>query len=76
MTVTLGPYEFDDVEYDEAADVLYLNRRENVQAAAKQLATPEGHLIRYADDGDVIGITLVNAKWIAERDGSDPNPAD
>jgi uncharacterized protein YuzE len=35
---------------------------------ARQVATPDGHLVRYDEDGEVIGITIVNAKWLSERD--------
>jgi uncharacterized protein YuzE len=52
-----------DAEYDNVADVLYLSRGENIEATT-QHATPEGHLVRYDDSGDVIGITIVNAKWL------------
>jgi len=32
-------------------------------------ATPEGHNVRYDDQGQIIALTLVNAKWLLERDG-------
>ena len=32
-------------------------------------SSPEGHLVRYGADDRVIGITVVNAKWLSERDG-------
>lgn len=68
MTVHIGPYEFNHVTYDRDGDVLYLSVGEP-REPARQLATPQGHLVRYDESGDVIAITLVNAKWIAERDG-------
>jgi uncharacterized protein YuzE len=68
MTVHVGPYEFDHVSYDNEGDVLYLRRGEQ-QAAADTFGTPEGHAVRLDEDGDVIGITIVNAKWLLERDG-------
>jgi uncharacterized protein YuzE len=68
VTIRLGLLEFDHVVYDEKADVLYLSVGEP-QEAARQEATPEGHVVRYDDRGNVIGITLVNAKWLVERDG-------
>lgn len=37
--------------------------------AADQLLTQEGHVLRYDEEGELIGITLINAKWLAERDG-------
>lgn len=68
MTVRLGALEFDDVSYDADGDVLYLSVGKPV-AAEETLASPEGHAIRLNDAGEVIGITVVNAKWLAERDG-------
>lgn len=32
-------------------------------------ATPEGHIVRYDAHDEVIGVTIVNAKWLLERDG-------
>jgi uncharacterized protein YuzE len=68
MTVHVGPYEFDQVSYDSDGDVLYLRRGER-QAAAETFGTPEGHAVRLDENGEVIGITIVNAKWLLERDG-------
>jgi uncharacterized protein YuzE len=72
VTIRLGHLEFDHVVYDEKADVLYLGVGVGVGVpaeAARQEATPEGHVVRYDTDGSVIGITLVNAKWLVERGG-------
>jgi uncharacterized protein YuzE len=66
--IRLGHLEFDHVVYDEKADVLYLSVGEP-EEAIRQEAAPEGHVVRYDGDGNVIGITLVNAKWLVERDG-------
>jgi len=68
MTIRIGRYEFDHVSYDSSGDVLYLHRGEPVPAA-DTFGTPEGHAVRFDADGDVIGITVVNAKWLVERDG-------
>lgn len=68
MTVHVGSYEFDHVSYDSDGDVLYLSRGKR-QAAADTFATPEGHAVRLDKSGEVIGITIVNAKWLVERDG-------
>jgi uncharacterized protein YuzE len=67
MTVHVGPYEFDYVSYDKDGDVLYL-RRGPEKTATDTFGTPEGHAVRL-DDHEVIGITIVNAKWLRERDG-------
>jgi uncharacterized protein YuzE len=71
VTVHVGPYEFDQVAYDSEGDVLYLRRGEP-QAAADTFGTPEGHAVRLDEGGEVIGITIVNAKWLVERDGKIP----
>jgi uncharacterized protein YuzE len=68
MTIKLGTVEFDHIVYDEPRDVLYLAVGEP-QEAADSLLTPEGHVLRYDAKGELIGITLVNAKWLVERDG-------
>lgn len=68
MTVHVGPYEFDRVSYDRTGDVLYLRRGER-QVAADTFGTPEGHAVRLDEDREVIGITIVNAKWLLDRDG-------
>jgi uncharacterized protein YuzE len=68
MTVHVGSYEFDHVSYDSDGDVLYLRRGER-RAAADTFGTPEGHAVRLDEDGEVVGITIVNAKWLLEREG-------
>jgi uncharacterized protein YuzE len=68
MTVHVGPYEFDHVSYDSEGDVLYLRRGER-RDAADTFGTPEGHAVRLDESGDVLGITIVNAKWLLARDG-------
>lgn len=47
--------------------VLYLAVGEP-RAAADSLVTPEGHVLRYGESGDLIGVTVINAKWLADRD--------
>ncbi len=69
MSVHVGSYEFEYVSYDSEGDVLYLRRGEK-RAAADTVGTPEGHAVRLDERGEVIGITIVNAKWLAERDGN------
>jgi uncharacterized protein YuzE len=68
-SVRVGPYDFDHVAYDEASDVLYLSAGEPREAANSE-ETPEGHIVRYDRRGRVIGVTLVSAKWILDRQGS------
>ena len=68
MIVRMGSHQFDSVVYDAERDVLYL-RQGAPRPARETLASPEGHAIRLNESGEVIGITVVNAKWLADRDG-------
>lgn len=69
MTISIAHLEFDHVTYDDQADVLYLSVGEP-REAHDSVVTREGHVIRYDVDGEIIGITFVNAKWLTERDGA------
>lgn len=66
--VQIGSHEFDRARYDADADVLYLSEGPH-QEAASTFATPEGHAVRLDASGEVIGLTIVNAKWLLDRDG-------
>lgn len=68
MSVHVGPYEFDHVSYDSDGDVLYLRRGEQ-REAADTFGTPEGHAVRLDEQGEVIGLTIVNAKWLLGQEG-------
>ena len=68
MTVKIDDLLFDRVKYDAEGDVLYLGRGPSNMAADGE-QTPEGHAIRYDTDGEVVGVTLINAKWLLDRDG-------
>ncbi len=68
MTIRIGNVDFDHVVYDHDADVLYLSVGEP-RDPARQESSPEGHVVRYDKEDRVIGITVVNAKWLSERDG-------
>lgn len=66
--IHIGPYAFDHVAYDAEGDVLYLSIGKP-RAASDTLETPEGHGARYDENREVIGVTIVNAKGLLERDG-------
>jgi hypothetical protein len=54
--------------YEPVGDVLYLSAAgDDKQAPAQE--TPEGHAVRLADDGRVTQLTVINAKWLLDRDG-------
>ncbi len=68
-TVTVAGITFDRVVYDRAADVLYLHLGDPASATGFD-ATPEGHHVRFAADGAVVGLTLVNPRWLLEHEGA------
>lgn len=68
MTVTIGDTTFDRVSYDADGDVLYLHVGDP-RGAANFDASAEGHHLRFDADGRLVGVTILNAKWLLERDG-------
>ena len=68
MTLTIAGTSFDQHQYDERGDVLYLSVGPP-REAARTIATPEGHAVDYDDHGAVIGMTLVNVQFLLDRDG-------
>ncbi len=67
MTVTIGHLTFEHATYDEQGDVLYLHVGER-QVAADSEQTPEGHVLRFDAAGRIIGLTIINARWLLDRD--------
>jgi uncharacterized protein YuzE len=68
MEVSIGPYTFNNVAYDAEADVLYLHVGDPSTAVDFD-ESPEGHALRLGANGDLVGVTILNAKRLAERDG-------
>jgi uncharacterized protein YuzE len=68
MKIEINGLSFDRANYDADGDVLYLARGDSDEATHAAL-TPEGHGVRYASDGEVIGVTIINARWLLDRDG-------
>jgi uncharacterized protein YuzE len=61
---------FEEADYDEDMDVLYLrNGGRDAQRAATTHASPEGHAVSVLEDGSVVGVTIINARWLIEQDG-------
>lgn len=58
MSVTIGDWTFDTVSYDVDADVLYLSIGEPRPGTGEE--TPEGHILRYDEDGEFMGLTLID----------------
>lgn len=69
MTVRIANRDFDRVDYDGDADVLYLAADEP-DLAVEFDETPEGHAVRFDADGRIIGITIVNARKLIDQDGA------
>ena len=68
MSFRLGPHEFDRVWYDADGDVLYM-RSSSAGAEGETHATPEGHAVTFDENGEMFGVTIVSAKWLADREG-------
>ena len=68
MTVRIANVDFDRVDYDAEADVLYLAAGDP-STAVEFDETPEGHAVRLDASGALVGITIVNAQKLLERDG-------
>ena len=68
MIVHADGIRFDNNLYDAEADVLYLQVGES-RAAADFDESIEAHYLRFDKDGELMGVTIVNARKIIERDG-------
>ena len=66
--LNIGGLVFERGHYDAENDVLYLGRTLSNKASWGE-GTVEGHGVHFDDDGEVIRLTIVNAKWLLERDG-------
>lgn len=70
MSITVAGTEFAHHHYDDRGDVLYLSI-EGYDAGGlppHSYASPEGHGVEYDEDRRVIAMTLVNVKWLIDRD--------
>ena len=68
MNVTIADTEYDNVAYNREGDVLYLWSGEPRKPAFDD-ASPEGHYLQFGEDGTLIAITIVNARWILDQEG-------
>lgn len=68
MNVKIADLTFDRGHYDAEGDVLYLGRGDTDHASDAAL-TPEGHGVRYDDSGEVVSVTIIDARRIIEHDG-------
>ena len=68
MNITIGNTTYDNVNYDAEADVLYLHVGDPGTAVDFD-ESPEGHALRFNAEGRLVGVTVVNAKRLLEREG-------
>ncbi len=69
MSLTIAGTTFENHEYDDRGDVLYLSVG-SPREPARTLETPEGHAVDYDERGAVIGMVLLNVRFFLERDGA------
>lgn len=67
MRITIGQTTFDHVRYDPDADVLYLHVGDPADATDFD-ESPEGHALRFDRAGKLVGITIVSAKRLLDKD--------
>ena len=69
MNITLANQTFDHASYDAERDVLYL-RATRGGSTARTDASPEDHALRYEAESNLVGLTIVNARGLLERNGA------
>ncbi len=69
VPVRIGPFRFDHADYDERGDVLYLHTGP-FASHDDVIDTPEGHFVRLDETGRVVGLTIMGARRLLERDGT------
>lgn len=69
MSVTIGRTTFDRVVYDADADVLYLHAGDPAGAVEFD-ESPEGHALRFDGEGRLVGVTIVDARWLLDHEGA------
>jgi uncharacterized protein YuzE len=69
MTIRVANTDFDRIDYDAEADVLYLAAGDPARAVDFD-ETPEGHSVRYRPRGELVGMTIVNARRLLNANGA------
>ncbi len=68
MTITIGSSTFDNILYDADVNVLYLHIGDP-STAVEFDESPEGYALRFDAGGRLVGVTIVNAKSLIDREG-------
>ena len=69
MKVAFDSVTFDNCFYDRDVDVLYLHNGAS-ESATEFDACPEGHHTRFDSAGTLVGITVLNARRLLDREGA------
>jgi uncharacterized protein YuzE len=69
MTMTIGSVSFDRVSYGRDADVLYLSVGDPAPAVDFD-ESAEGDALRYDADCRLVGLTIVGASELLDRQGA------
>jgi uncharacterized protein YuzE len=65
----IGDWVFDEMSYDQDADVLYLSIGKPQRAVGEQ--TPEGHIVHFDEEsGEFCGVTIIGVQEILTELGS------
>lgn len=68
MTVAFGDTILDKIDYDRDADVLYLSTS-GVKPVERE-ETPEGHVLRFDENGRVCGVTIIGLSRYEDDQGN------
>jgi len=66
MSLTIAAIDFDRIDYDREADVLYLSVGDPAKAVEFD-ESPDGHALRFDADGRLVGITIVGARRLVDE---------
>lgn len=67
MTIRIGDWQFDDIDYDAEADVLYMSMGKPRPGYGEE--TPEGHILRFDEAGEFCGLTLIGVRQLMDSNG-------
>jgi hypothetical protein len=68
VPVAIGGVRFTRAHYDAKGDLLYLTR--GIPLGPADGDTREGHPVFFGEDGRVIGLLVMGARWHLDRDGT------
>lgn len=66
-SIAIGEWIFDSVDYDAESDVLYLSVGEPQPGYGDE--TPEGHILRFDENDDLCGVTIIGVQEILDKHG-------